>query len=569
MAFLTMWEVAETAETAETAATAAEVASAAEVANAAAATNAVAQVGSGLSTLGTLGTTGAELGGVGSGITQANLASDVISGGAGAGQAGINEALVNSQQNLATSIPNSGFTGELPANYQPLSVQAGPGVQVADAGVTNPYALTNPGTTVSSAASPYALTSPGPTIPSTTYSLNTPPAVGQGITMPGAGTSMSGAGMEGAGTGITNASANSLYSGYQPSALERGLNAATEFAKTNPYITGFLGLKAIGAFDRPQLSNFNAPAETYNGPLSKYELSPDFQGYTPKQNPYKWHYAEGGITQIAAGGPVEQMSNQNAIGANTGYPQSDMNTSAYATPFQIPNPRSVVTGSQDVAVDPYTGEQKFAGGGIASYKGGGNLSSSLDYYTNMMDGHNDVVAPERHMLTQDLVRDTDPDTMYLSAPEAAAVKLAKLRKRAYMQGPSLKRPTPLGQLNLAPPGVKGEAGGGSDTTEAAHGGIMQVGGHLGGYAAGGNPRLLKGPGDGMSDDIPATIANKQPARLADGEFVVPADVVSHLGNGSTDAGAKKLHTMMTNVRKARTGNPKQGKQINPNRFMPK
>jgi hypothetical protein len=73
----------------------------------------------------------------------------------------------------------------------------------------------------------------------------------------------------------------------------------------------------------------------------------------------------------------------------------------------------------------------------------------------------------------------------------------------------------------------------------------------------------------MSDDIPATIANRQPARLADGEFVVPADVVSHLGNGSTEAGAKKLHHMMDSVRKARTGNSKQGKQINPNKFLPK
>jgi hypothetical protein len=91
---------------------------------------------------------------------------------------------------------------------------------------------------------------------------------------------------------------------------------------------------------------------------------------------------------------------------------------------------------------------------------------------------------------------------------------------------------------------------------------------LGSYAAGGNPRLLKGPGDGMSDNIPAVIANKQPARLADGEFVVPADVVSHLGNGSTDAGAKHLHAMMDNVRKARTGNKKQGKQIDPNKFLP-
>jgi hypothetical protein len=101
----------------------------------------------------------------------------------------------------------------------------------------------------------------------------------------------------------------------------------------------------------------------------------------------------------------------------------------------------------------------------------------------------------------------------------------------------------------------------------AAGGIM--GYSLGGYAAGGRqPRLLKGPGDGMSDNIPATIADRQPARLADGEFVVPADVVSHLGNGSTDAGAKHLHTMMDKVRVARTGKKKQGTQIKPEKYLP-
>ena len=91
--------------------------------------------------------------------------------------------------------------------------------------------------------------------------------------------------------------------------------------------------------------------------------------------------------------------------------------------------------------------------------------------------------------------------------------------------------------------------------------------HLGGYSDGG--RLLKGPGDGMSDEIPATIGHKQPARLADGEFVVPADVVSHLGNGSTDAGAKHLYKMMDKVRTARVGHKKQGKQIKADKFLPK
>jgi hypothetical protein len=99
-------------------------------------------------------------------------------------------------------------------------------------------------------------------------------------------------------------------------------------------------------------------------------------------------------------------------------------------------------------------------------------------------------------------------------------------------------------------------------TSYAKGGIAD----LGGYSDGG--QMLKGPGDGMSDSIPASIANKQPARLANEEFVVPADVVSHLGNGSSDAGAKQLYRMMDRVRKARTGTAKQGRQINPSKYMP-
>jgi hypothetical protein len=79
---------------------------------------------------------------------------------------------------------------------------------------------------------------------------------------------------------------------------------------------------------------------------------------------------------------------------------------------------------------------------------------------------------------------------------------------------------------------------------------------------------LDGAGDGMSDSIPATIEGKQPARLADGEFVIPADVVSHMGNGSTKAGSKRLYAMLDRVRKARTGHTKQGKKIKPEKYMP-
>ena len=103
---------------------------------------------------------------------------------------------------------------------------------------------------------------------------------------------------------------------------------------------------------------------------------------------------------------------------------------------------------------------------------------------------------------------------------------------------------------------------GEMTANMAAGGIA----NLGGYSDGGH--MLKGPGDGMSDSIPATIQGKQPARLADSEFVVPADVVSHLGNGSSDAGAKKLYAMMNKVRKARTGKAKQAPAITADKYMP-
>ena len=143
--------------------------------------------------------------------------------------------------------------------------------------------------------------------------------------------------------------------------------------------------------------------------------------------------------------------------------------------------------------------------------------------------------------------DTDPNTAKLDAYNAALYRFNKANKKAGIKAPvQFKEAQSLG-----------------DVEEAAGGGIMHG---IGGYSDGG--RMLKGPGDGMSDSIPATIGSKQPARLADGEFVVPADVVSHLGNGSTDAGAKRLYGMMDNIRKARTGKKKQAPAVKANKFLP-
>jgi hypothetical protein len=113
----------------------------------------------------------------------------------------------------------------------------------------------------------------------------------------------------------------------------------------------------------------------------------------------------------------------------------------------------------------------------------------------------------------------------------------------------------------------------SHNKDMAYGGLAALaqGGmsNLGGYSDGG--RLLRGPGDGVSDSIPAVIGKKQPARLADGEFVVPARIVSELGNGSTEAGARKLYAMMERVQRARgktTGKNKVAANSRSDKYLP-
>jgi hypothetical protein len=126
---------------------------------------------------------------------------------------------------------------------------------------------------------------------------------------------------------------------------------------------------------------------------------------------------------------------------------------------------------------------------------------------------------------------------------------------------------------LNPKGMQGNSLG--LTQAQVHGALKGVpvkraeGGEIDGYAKGGGLHYLKSAEDGMADRIPATIDNKQPAKLSGGEFVIPADVVSHLGNGNSEAGAKQLYDMMDRIRHARTGTKKQGKQVNPAKFTPK
>jgi hypothetical protein len=194
-------------------------------------------------------------------------------------------------------------------------------------------------------------------------------------------------------------------------------------------------------FRRTELPDTREPGSTSQRQYFRSEFIPlePYSATSPRAKEIE-KIAGGGIASAyAVGGPIEDMSAMNAVGGNLMYPQANLQTPLYSNPVvQRPEAVNIVSPGEGPAVGAYSGEQKFAGGGLSD---------------------------------------------------------------------------------------------------------------LGGYSDGG--RLLRGPGDGVSDSIPAVIGKRQPARLADGEFVIPARIVSELGNGSTEAGARKLYAMMERVQNTR------------------
>jgi hypothetical protein len=482
--------------------------------------------------------------------------------------------------------------------------------------------------------------------------------------------------------------------------------------------------------------------------------------FAPEQTYFKPRYYKPGY---AGGGPIEAMSDANAVGANTGYPMADISKGAYATPYQTPISRNVLSGAADTGVNPMTGEMTFADGGVVpSTTGqGGNfeydpltqmfkkieampsdnqvqanqpaqpLPTGGGYSTPMTDaqfakqmqqgqenmqGISNVIGDGMSAISNKTVAEglasaltgglssavnaaknfaintnipgtqisllapaslaakavgeaanvpanlmafkTSPpnpnpnavqvvDAGTMVSPSALGDVQAKADANNAQQtqaisaalaglqgvGPSSPAATSagvsgIGGIGGAPgapalgvnsgggyavtgdggtagvggtgtaglhgvggggvggPGVSTGSGSGGGAAAmgtgahgmaagagAARGGLMAAysngGSHLGDYSDGG--RLLRGPGDGVSDSIPAVIGKKQPARLADGEFVVPARIVSELGNGSTEAGARKLYAMMDRIQKARgktVGKGKVAKNSRSEKYLP-
>jgi hypothetical protein len=366
---------------------------------------------------------------------------------------------------------------------------------------------------------------------------------------------------------------SNLISEPPTNSFMEGLKSVSEYIDKNPFKSGaaaYMGLQYTGALDQKQGAT-TPQGKKFNNP---YSLSPNFRGGPYSEpNVYKPRYAaQGGIMQsYQAGGPVERMSMANtAMNPQGGlYPQGMIDKTQYATPTQRPVSAELM---MEAPAYERSNPMLMAGGGIARYANEGeveedtartrrryrgDLMGTLDKYNEMIEGRKSGSLPsgraDPYTGVVGTFEDNDPDTRLQNADVAAMTRLKKAGKRANVGIAAIPMGVQAGTLNLP--------------TNAAGGGIMQA--NLGSYAAGGNPRLLRGPGDGMSDNIPATIGGKQPARLADGEFVVPADVVSHLGNGSTAAGAKKLHAMMDKVRMDRTGKKKQAPAVKAKKYIPK
>lgn len=325
--------------------------------------------------------------------------------------------------------------------------------------------------------------------------------------------------------------------------LTKGFDTATEYAKKNPITAaaGLYGLSKIterkpsGGGEKSTGSSFNYNA--FNAPT----MNPLLYG---ADGGLMQSYAEGGMTPgITSGAPVERMSRQNAVGANTGYPMANQPAfgyGAYASAPQNPLSQNMLQpeGAQQ-KLDPYTGEPKFSDGGSTDPMTRFRKQLAKQEEEQKAEGE----ALYQHGRSKVENRGIVPTPLAEASSDPYTGAMNRMKKAYQVAGIKMHE---MPKVNMPES---------FNVTEAAGGGIMH--GDLGGYSDGG--RLLKGPGDGVSDSIPAVIGNKQPARLADGEFVVPARIVSELGNGSTEAGARKLYAMMERIQKGRRKSVGKGK----------
>lgn len=329
-------------------------------------------------------------------------------------------------------------------------------------------------------------------------------------------------------------------------------------------VGGGMGLLKYGAAAAAPLlvsdTKTKMPAEDNERYNYRFDAGRTEEGYVDPVTGTRQYFRPTYTRYAAAGGPIEDMSMSNV--------------------YDMQNARG---GVSDMGIDNSTGMQRMASGGISALKplagygdDEGRNNYSYDPATKTYAKLAPVIPPAAIAATLNALEAGGYGGGEMSAgPGLAGLSAAALGESqgdaalGAAQGYEAADAVGGGDMagGLAGQGASADTGSmdGGGGIGFARGGIS----HLGDYSDGG--RLLRGPGDGVSDSIPAMIGRKQPARLADGEFVVPARIVSELGNGSTEAGARKLYAMMDRVQKARgktTGKNRVAANTRSEKYLP-
>jgi len=328
---------------------------------------------------------------------------------------------------------------------------------------------------------------------------------------------------------------------------------ALGFAEKNPMLTGSLALGAYGALNKPE----------YKQPEMHQQ---EMKGQSHSNRTYT------GGTQAEGSSPYGEktyFANNNPYSYTQDHSTYEMR---YASGGQV------ATG--DLFNAPLMPEHQRQSGGIRGYAEGGAAQPAGYQHTQFQSayqpGPNTQVAPGTTSPSMQAAFSQPAGIAALpQAPQAASAGANPIdysdpnwyaQVASQVQAKYVK-PVPPVVDRFAAYGIVPSA---IASTGFAKGGVLNLRGHSKTM----DPMFLRGAGDGMSDSIPAQIdgGGKKPSehiRVADGEFIVPADVTAHLGNGSSDAGARQLHAMMDRIRKDKTGKKAQPKAVNPKKYLPK
>ena len=311
-------------------------------------------------------------------------------------------------------------------------------------------------------------------------------------------------------------------------------------------------------------------AESPQSPI-QYPVSPDAGGGYPQQPPDG--FAKGGIVGALNGKKAPKFDTNSAAFKEAIAKRMYENAFAKSGGLQFPNaplpPKENTFGNDDSEMGNYPGGPNAPATDV--FTGGSQyFDESTGQYTG---GPNAPATKPKFDINSPAFKEAITKRMYENAFAKSGVSLEELYRNAGIPLPDAFTGGSQTFDESMPPAPDAFTGGSQTFDESMPPAPNQFTGRMrmaqGGIVNAIPPAYLNGQSDGMADQVPAMIDNQRPASLSHGEMVIPADVVSHMGNGNSDAGAKQFYDMMDRVRKARTGNKQQGKQINPNKFMPR